>query len=86
LPRSTLCDWLAACGQLLGPLYERLVAVVLRSRALHTDDTPVKMQELVSHLLSTARFWVYLGDAAHPYNVFDCHRAPQIRPPMGAPK
>jgi hypothetical protein len=46
-------------------------AVVLRSRALHTDDTPVKMQELVSHLVSTARFWVYLGDAAHPYNVFD---------------
>jgi hypothetical protein len=29
------------------------------------------MQELVSHVLSTARFWVYLGDAAHPYNVFD---------------
>jgi len=26
---------------------------------------------LVSHLLSTARFWVYLEDAAHPYNVFD---------------
>ena len=71
LPRSTLCDWLAACGQLLRPLYARMVAVVLQSRALHTDDTPVKMQELVSHLLSTARFWVYLGDAAHPYNVFD---------------
>jgi transposase len=71
VPRSTLCDWLAACGQLLGPLYERLVAVVLRSRALHTDDTPVKMQDRVAHLLSTARFWVYLGDAAHPYNVFD---------------
>ena len=29
------------------------------------------MQELVTHRLSTARFWVYLGDAAHPYNVFD---------------
>jgi transposase len=71
LPRSTLCDWLAACGQLLGPLYDRLVAVVLQSRALHTDDTPVKMQELLTHLLSTARFWVYLGDTAHPYNVFD---------------
>ena len=71
LPRSTLCDWLAACAQLLRPLYERLVAVVLQSRALHTDDTPVKMQELVSHLLTLARFWVYLGDAAHPYNVFD---------------
>jgi transposase len=71
LPRSTLCDWLAACGRLLGPLYERLVAGVLLSRALHTDDTPVKLQDPVSHHLSTARFWVYLGDAAHPYNVFD---------------
>jgi transposase len=71
LARSTLCDWLAACAQLLRPLYELLVAEVLQSRALHTDDTPVKMQELVSHLLSTARMWVYLGDLAHPYNVFD---------------
>jgi hypothetical protein len=48
-----------------------LVRLTLQSRTLHTDDTTVKMQELVTHLLSTARFWVYLGDAAHPYNVFD---------------
>jgi transposase len=71
LHRSTLCDWLAACAQLLRPLYDQMVSVVLQSRALHTDDTTVKMQELVTHLLSTARLWVYLGDAAHPYNVFD---------------
>jgi hypothetical protein len=48
-----------------------MVSVVLQSRALHTDDTTVKMQELMTHVLSTARLWVYLGDAAHPYNVFD---------------
>jgi hypothetical protein len=48
-----------------------MVSVVMQSRALHTDDTSVKMQELVTHRLSTARLWVYLGDAAHPYNVFD---------------
>jgi transposase len=71
LHRSTLCDWLGACSQLLRPLYDLMVSVVLQSRALHTDDTTVKMQELVTHLLSTARLWVYLGDAAHPYNVFD---------------
>jgi transposase len=71
LHRSTLCDWLAACAELLRPLYDLMVKVVLQSRALHTDDTTVKMQELVTHLLSTARLWVYLGDAAHPYNVFD---------------
>jgi transposase len=71
LHRSTLCDWLAACAKLLEPLYDLMVRVALQSQALHTDDTTVKMQELVTHLLSTARFWVYLGDAAHPYNVFD---------------
>jgi transposase len=44
---------------------------VLLSRALHTDDTPVKLQDPKTHLLSTARLWAYLGDAAHPFNVFD---------------
>jgi transposase len=71
LHRSTLCDWLSACADLLRPLYDLMVSVVLQSRALHTDDTTVKMQEPVTHLLSTARLWVYLGDATHPYNVFD---------------
>jgi transposase len=71
LPRSTLSDWLGSCADLLRPLYDLMVRAVLQSRALHTDDTTVKMQELVTHLLSTARMWAYLGDAAHPYNVFD---------------
>jgi transposase len=71
LHRSTLCDWLAACADLLRPLYDRMANAILQSRALHTDDTTVKMQEPVTHRLSTARLWVYLGDAAHPYNVFD---------------
>jgi transposase len=71
LHRSTLCDWMAACAQLLRPLYDLMVNVVMQSRSLHTDDTTVKMQELVTHILSTARMWVYLGDAAHPFNVFD---------------
>jgi transposase len=71
LHRSTLCDWLGACADLLRPLYDLMVRVVLQSRVIHTDDTPVKLQELVTHLLCTARLWVYLGDAAHPYNLFD---------------
>jgi len=71
LHRSTLCDWLGACADLLRPLYDLMVGAVLQSRVIHTDDTPVKLQELVTHRLSTARLWAYLGDAAHPYNVFD---------------
>jgi transposase len=71
LPRSTLCDWLMSCGHLMRPLYDRLVYWMLQSAALHSDDAPVKMQELKTHVLSTARLWAYLGDAAHAYNVFD---------------
>jgi hypothetical protein len=71
LHRSTLCDWLSACADLLRPLYDLMVSVVLQSRVIHTDDTPVKLQELVTHRLSTSRLWAYLGDAGHPYNVFD---------------
>ena len=71
IPRSTQCDWLMACGGVLRPLYDRLVYWALCSRALHTDDTPVKLQDPKTHLLSTARLWAYLGDAAHRYNVFD---------------
>jgi transposase len=71
LPRSTLCDWLLACGQLLRPLYDRLVYWTLLSRSLHTDDTSLKLQDPKTHLLSTARMWTYVGDDAHRYNVFD---------------
>jgi transposase len=71
LPRSTLSGWLGATAKLLRPLYDLLVAEVLQSRAVHTDDTPVKMQELITHHLHTSRLWVYLGDTSHPYNVFD---------------
>jgi transposase len=71
LPRSTLCDWLAASAQLLQPLYDLMVKVVLQSRVIHTDDTPVNMQEQTTRNLIKARFWTYLGDWAHPYNVFD---------------
>jgi len=71
LSRSTLCDWLLACGRLLRPLYDVLVLRLLLSRALHTDDTPVKLQDPKTHLLSTARLWAYLGDLSHPLNVFD---------------
>ncbi len=77
LARSTLCDWLAACAQRLRPLYQLLVEEALRSRVLHTDDTPVKLQDVATKQLSTARFWAYLGDAAHPCNVYDFTRTRQ---------
>jgi transposase len=70
LKRSTLCDWLGSCAAALTPLYELMVSTVLQSRVLHTDDTPVTLQDHEPDASATGRVWAYLGDAAHPYNVF----------------
>jgi transposase len=45
--------------------------LVLQSRWLHTDDTPVKNQQPAEGAPATARLWAYLGDESHPFNIFD---------------
>ena len=62
---------MAACAELLRPLYDILVSLVLQSRSLHTDDTAIKNLGHAPDATDRARFWVYLGDKQHPYNVFD---------------
>jgi transposase len=71
LSRSTLCDWMARAATLLEPLYLLMVEIVLNSRVLHTDDTPVPVQDPKQDKTKTGRLWVYLGDHDHPYNIFD---------------
>ncbi len=65
--RSTLCDHVRAAADVLAPLYRRLCDRVRRSYAVWVDDTPVTV--LGPRRTGTA--WVYLGDAANPYTVFD---------------
>ena len=69
LHRSTLCDWLAQSAKLLERLYALMVASVLKSKVIHTDDTPVRL--LGESGAQTGRLWVYVGDRQHPYTVFD---------------
>ncbi len=71
LRRSTLCDWIAAAADLALPLYERMKQLALQSHVLHTDDTTVKLLDPLLDKARTARFWAYIGDAAHPYTVYD---------------
>jgi transposase len=71
LSRSTMCDWMAASAQALRPLYDIMVAEVLQSAWLHTDDTPVKNQGHEPGTTALSRLWIYWGDRSHPYNVFD---------------
>jgi transposase len=71
LSRSTLCDWVRNAALLLAPLAELQKILVLQCPILWTDDTPVTV--LGGKLLgsSKGRFWVYIGDAEHPYSVYD---------------
>jgi transposase len=71
IPRSTSCDWMADCADRLRPLYDLMVTSILQSVWLHTDDTPVKNLDHEPGTTDKARFWIYYGDRAHPYNVFD---------------
>jgi len=43
LSRKTMCDWVAACAEIVSPVWERIKEVVLTSKAVQTDDTPVPM-------------------------------------------
>jgi transposase len=70
LRRSTLCDWLARCGQLLLPVYELLKGRVLQSWVIQTDDTPVPVQDDTRDGTRQGRVWVYRGDAHQPYLVY----------------
>jgi transposase len=68
LSRSTLCGWVAACADLLTPLYDLMVTAVLASKKIHCDDTPVRLHRSGTR---QGHVWVYLGDDAHPYTVYD---------------
>jgi transposase len=71
LPRSTLCDWMAAVAELLTPLWLLLKDWVLASKVLHTDDTTVPVRDEKQSTHRYGRLWDYIGDAVHPGVVFD---------------
>lgn len=69
--RSTQCDWMAACAELVTPLYRLLMHETLKSYVLGTDDTPVPVQDPELDRTRTGRFWAYWGDELHPYVCYD---------------
>jgi transposase len=71
LPRSTLCDWVGKVADLLRPLYELQKEFVLKGSVIWTDDTPVTVLGGETPGSHTGRFWVYIGPAAIPYDVYD---------------
>jgi transposase len=71
LSRKTMSGWMGASSELLDPLYQLMKDGVLQSKVVHTDDTPVPVQDRKKTKTHKGIIWVYLGDAAHPYVVYD---------------
>jgi transposase len=69
ISRATQSVWCGDVADLVEPLYGLMADEVRASHVVATDDTIMPM--LRTGHCAKARMWVYVGDEAHPYNVFD---------------
>jgi transposase len=69
ISRATQAVWCGDVADLVEPLYRRMAERVRTSHVVATDDTVLPMLSVGK--TQPARMWVYVGDAQHPYNVFD---------------
>ena len=59
LPRSTLAQWVGACGVKLQPLIDAMKALLLTRAVLHADETPVPMLKPGLGHTHKAYLWSY---------------------------
>ncbi|HVH85735.1 MAG TPA: IS66 family transposase [Terriglobales bacterium] len=69
ISRATQSIWCGDVADLVKPLYELMGERVRQSHVVATDDTIMPMLRVGK--TQAARMWVYVGDQANPYNVFD---------------
>jgi transposase len=76
LSRSTLCEIMSGSAFLLEPLAALKKRRLLAVDHVGADDAPVRLLD-PSHPqgVRLARFWLYRGSDAAPYNVFDFHES-----------
>ena len=63
IPRSTLAQWVGACGVQLQPLVDALKTEILGHRVLHADETPVAMLKPGEGKTHRAYLWAYAPGA-----------------------
>jgi transposase len=73
LARSTLAQWVGACGVQLQPLVEAMKAAILGRPVLHADETPVAMLKPGNGKTHREYLWSYGTTAFDPLKavVFD---------------
>lgn len=72
IPRSTQSDWVLEAGLLTEQLVALIRCEVKKSAVIKTDDTEIKIQDATrTGTMRKGKMSPYIGDAAHPYVVFD---------------
>ena len=85
ISRSTMVDWMAEGAHLVTTLVGEMKRQVLLSGVIHTDDTPVTVQDPKGKAKPhTGRIWVYSGDRRHPYDVYEYSPDRKREHPHGA--
>jgi transposase len=69
IDRATQSVWCGDVADMVKSLYDLMIRRVLQSHVIGTDDTVMPM--LAPQKTKHARMWVYIGDEANPYHVFD---------------
>ena len=72
IAKSTMVGWLSVTSQMLRRIYQRMKELLLQSKVIATDDTPMKVQDRTkTKNIKLGRVWGYCGDDEHPVNLFD---------------
>jgi transposase len=66
LPRSTLAEWVGACGVKLQPLCDAMKSLLLKRSVLHADETPVPMLKPGLKRTHRSYLWAYGTTAFDP--------------------
>ena len=63
LNRKTMSDWLMKCSHLFEPLYQQLKSTLLAQKAIHADETPLKV---INDDKTKSYLWVYCTGTDSP--------------------
>lgn len=73
LSRGRTSSWIMELAALCKPLVNTIRAKILESAVVNSDDTPLLLQEPGGS--RRCYVWVYCGDGAHPYTLYDFRRS-----------
>jgi transposase len=71
LSPSTLGDWVRDGATVLEPVVHEMKRAILGSHVIQSDDTPVPVLDRGRDHTRQGRLWVYRGDDAHAYTIYE---------------